>query len=738
MALTEKPTPETAPAEPDAPDAPDATESGGEAAGTGPTTATRRVKYGLSTAVFVLSLLVILVVLNWLLAESAARFDLTASRAWSLSPQTERLLDGLEEPVEITLLFDENLPEVRALRRQVDDVLLEFEKAGDAVVLRRVDPTDPRGADELEATMSRLTEIHAEEIEAYEAAVEEASTLLTELRTFAEEERDRFGSAATDLDPRHGLAQTFGQIYQVLTTIPAEAEIMIEEIAAATSTESGRPLPDWEGAASVARATLAQRSRTFVQVAQIFRDAVDQPGLPETLVDGLPATAERFQAMGDRLGDVADRLADLPELGISPIAQQLARRNCILVMAGTKATVLRFEELFPPPSAAEVASEQRIDRRFSGEEVIAKGIRRVTIEDRPTVVFCHADPRRASVLEGREPPNVGAVASRLEDLGFEVTEWNALGEGRPDVPERPDTVWVMVPPLPTGFSPEANQGSARLAAFAEQIVAEGRNVLVSIFPDPMVGFGQTDVWAEAVDPLGIDLDAGAVVSERFRGTGAAPDRKANQFVVNAFEPGHPVAEAVDGLDTFLAYPIPLAFADESADADATEDGDGVEDAGGGAGSELVHEVILRVPDDPERWLDEQWADATAVEVPAEAGTGPGWPVVVTVERGLERGTQRAVVVGSGLWFWSNIVNDILFIPPNQFPRNPGNVELLTNSVCWLANRTDWIARSALTRSVPRIESLSTGRRVAYRWLFLGALPVLTLGAGVGVWAVRRR
>lgn len=686
----------------------------------------RRVKYGLSVSVFILSLLVILIVLNWLSAEAPVRWDLTASRAYSLSPQTNALLERLDEDLEIVLLFEEEIDTVRALRSQVDDVLDEFGKRSSRLNVTQIDPTNPRSIAQLEKLLDRLKATFASDITDYEAVINDGRAAIGDLKTFAETELTWLMDVGTDLDASDPNLRSFAQVRGILAAIPQEVDILSEQVEKDLETGAARPLEDWEGATSTLRAITTQRSRSMASIAEFYQTASQGDTLPPRMADGLPASAARFATMADRLAEIDERIENLSELRITPIARQLATRNCILLMAADDATVLRFEELFPMPSMYEVESKQRLDLRFSGEQVIAKGIRRLVVKDMPTVVFCHVEPR-ASMMNRRETPNIARVADLLRDLGFEVTEWNALGGGRPDVPTgRGNVVWVMVPQAPSGFGPQANEANVQLAQFAGGLIEEGENVLVSMFPNPLVGFGQADEWSLALQPLGLDVNSSEVVMRVIPQPGRPRDERTALFTVDEYRTEHLLGKTLDTIHTSIAYPIPLRT--------PAPDGDGDPDAA--SASNVIVTPLMEITPDEQTWVSTNWANPSGDNPPETPDADP-YVVAVAVERGLSGGTQRAIVVGSGSWLWTRVVEMETFYGSSWLPLSPGNSELFANAVCWLAERDDLVAASALTQSVALVEGLEASSQTLWRLLLIGGLPILTLVAGIGLYMMRR-
>src|SRR3990172_7545665 len=68
----------------------------------------RQTKYGLNTALYVLVALAIAVVINLIANHFVKQVDLTANQRYSLSPQSVKILDELQQDVEL-LYFDRQM-----------------------------------------------------------------------------------------------------------------------------------------------------------------------------------------------------------------------------------------------------------------------------------------------------------------------------------------------------------------------------------------------------------------------------------------------------------------------------------------------------------------------------------------------------------------------------------------------------------------------------------------------------
>ena len=99
----------------------------------------RRGRYGTNVAIMTIAFFVILLVLNFLIYQSPTRIDTTATRIFTLSPQTLRILDEMSSPVIANAFFVEKQtsdPE----KQQAEDLLNEFRRRSDNFSYRFIDP----------------------------------------------------------------------------------------------------------------------------------------------------------------------------------------------------------------------------------------------------------------------------------------------------------------------------------------------------------------------------------------------------------------------------------------------------------------------------------------------------------------------------------------------------------------------------------------------------------------------
>lgn len=743
--------------------------------------AARRLKYGLNVAVLLLSLALVLGLVSWLTATANVRWDLTATRSWSLSPQTLRLLDRLDEAgeqVDIVLLFDSQTPGVADLERQVQDVLQEYVAESDRLNVIRIDPTDP--ADEagpLALVLTRLRATFADELTAYETALADAAGAIDALTEFARSEAQGLAAVTDRTSAQTEAGLVLRRLRDLLAGMPFDLQQMTEQTSGILNPQEGPTvLPQWTLAAAQYRAALRQPADTLRQAADLFRqyaqaDAVareraraaraaagggddggggaagganpsaDPALLDAAVLEWLDAAGPRYGAMADRLDTAAEGIANLPRLRLEAIVREIRESRSVLLLSDRNAVMLSFTRLFPEPTAAEIASGQRIDRRFAGEQILASGMYELIQAERQVVVFVHAERGPGGIMRGQQgAPDALVAAGLLRDLGFETLTWNLTEEA-----ERPEVntaggpaVWVLVPP-PAAVGRgggEAMQAGLQMLAAAEDLLAAGERVMFNLHPSTLPSLGQDDPWMSVLARVGIRPSTGTVIYQQIAGTGGRRE-SVPVLTLREFNTDHPIGRAVNGLETYIEAPVPLE-ATAAAAASSTPSGG----AGGGPVVNRPPLVVLAAENSATVWAEAEWFAPRQHAPPADAGQGARsgpLPLVMTVERQRpgEDEPQRLMAVGSGNWFYSEILGARQQINQNLFIQFPGNAELFTNGCLWLAGRDDAIAAGSFARSAPRIEGLGEGEALAWRWGLIAIVPALSLVAGACVWMMRR-
>ena len=100
----------------------------------------RQGRYGTNAAVMTVAFFAIAILVNFLLFRSPTRFDVTATRVFSLAPQTAQILDNLDTTVRANAFFVPGDIRRAAARRQAEDLLNEFQRKSPDFIYRFVDP----------------------------------------------------------------------------------------------------------------------------------------------------------------------------------------------------------------------------------------------------------------------------------------------------------------------------------------------------------------------------------------------------------------------------------------------------------------------------------------------------------------------------------------------------------------------------------------------------------------------
>ena len=100
----------------------------------------RAGRYAANTLIMVAALTAILVLLGFISYENSYRLDVTATRQFTLAPQTELVLEGVAEPVQATIYSSPTDARHELIRRQAEDFFFEFNRRNSRFSYDFVDP----------------------------------------------------------------------------------------------------------------------------------------------------------------------------------------------------------------------------------------------------------------------------------------------------------------------------------------------------------------------------------------------------------------------------------------------------------------------------------------------------------------------------------------------------------------------------------------------------------------------
>ena len=100
----------------------------------------RQGRYGANVVVITVAFFAIVVLVNFLFYRNTTRFDLTATRVFTLSPQTVQVLDSLDKPVRANAFFVPTDVRQGFVKQLAEDLMNEFERRAGKFTYRFIDP----------------------------------------------------------------------------------------------------------------------------------------------------------------------------------------------------------------------------------------------------------------------------------------------------------------------------------------------------------------------------------------------------------------------------------------------------------------------------------------------------------------------------------------------------------------------------------------------------------------------
>ena len=107
----------------------------------------------LFSAIGVIAMFIVLVAINFIAAHFKQRIDLTAEKAYTLSPGTKAILSRLDTPVQIRFYVSQRATEMpvalKTYAQRVDDLLGEYKQASKGMVeIQKLDPEPDSDAED--------------------------------------------------------------------------------------------------------------------------------------------------------------------------------------------------------------------------------------------------------------------------------------------------------------------------------------------------------------------------------------------------------------------------------------------------------------------------------------------------------------------------------------------------------------------------------------------------------------
>lgn len=496
---------------------------------------------------------------------------------------------------------------------------------------------------------------------------------------------------------------------------------------------------------------------------QLLVDLADRLAVVDDASNAMLELARRNQFFGDlsaKIDDMKKQFAELPELKLGSVADELREDNVVIIQAGDRIRVISFAEMFVPIESIAGPGEE-LGRTFNGDSALASSILALT-QDKPfaTVVMTAFEPPPPQQRQQFMPPpmqsaipleSLSVLRKRLEDANFKVVDWNmAVTPDAPPADEGAERIFVLLPPPPPsppnpfgGQTPQ-NQvfGEAQRQKIRDLLDENARMVFLAVWEvRPGSGFmgGQPYTPPYGYGPL-LEKDWGILVENGTRVVWVEPDRKdpgtfsLNQrnffyLPVTGFT-RHPVGEPLLGARFLAADACTIALAETPPEG-------------------VKLEPIVTVP------RREQYiaADLTSLidivnqinqpnvdgRLRGEFPHGPFDLCVAADRTDGDKEKGRIIVSGFGgslrdAYVMSKVpVGDAVL----RFdPAPTENIDLMNNALYWLSGHSSLIASGP--SPLPRIRPIPENELTAVRVVVWAVLPLVVFMPGIVLWFIRRR
>lgn len=658
------------------------------------------------------------------------RVDATRTRAFALSPSTRELLASIDGEWRVTVVLPAAAAD-NATRRQIDEVLRRLQEANPRVIAARIDPTDPAQLAAWEALVASLQAGTDEStLRAFHVALDDGALAFDELVALAREQ-----SLALAALPPGGDASMDAQVASLrsgFAQLVERSDGFKDALKRLRSTSSEQPVADDEAARSALMANHRHWAEQLDATASTFSRWAAQGGPGEALRRHAGRTRSAVESMAQRLAISQDRLARLPRLEIAEIGRQLGSGEVVVVQGPPGVSVVPSWQLLASGRGDD--SSLGVERRFRGEQSIAAAMRSL-LRPPPLVIFMHGEER--SLVRSTEDRNdlVGAV-DVLRQARCDVREWLPSEPSPPAAASGQPTVWIVVPPQ-TRRGVEIAPGERILLERSRRLFEEGGAMLVTVGRSVRPLFRQDDPWSDLLAPSGMRVETSRVVFE-FDRVGPSRGVTRSWQRVEPRPTDHPISAAIAGEGTLFTHPTPVIVAAHDGPARPA--------------------IIAEIAPAPTRWTEVDWRSERMHRTapPVDRLLDAPVAVVAAIERRLpdladgpsreisgsaadgRRPLQRLVLVGSGGWLLSSVLDEREIVGERDLAANPGNRELLLASVDWLAGRDDEIGQSPAAASTARLAIDGGATRALWGGVAIVGLPLAALCIGTMVMVSRRR
>jgi hypothetical protein len=700
--------------------------------------------YGLNVTLLVIIGLVIIGLLLYMTNTFRRPFDLTSGGIYSLSDSTKKLigeLDQKKQKYELVTLFNgrpspgETPTQAMENSRRVRDLLDEYARRSKSITVENMSDVP---LDELQL---KIAQRYQPEIKPYAEAVKEFEKVGKDITTFMKSEAGNFSAMAQQqgVDPK--TAAVANQFYAMMQTDIPEA---IQDTQKALNRITDAQVPDYSKAVTAIKQGLSDPTGQVDLVSMLT--ALTDPakpkefGMEKYFTDAQP----RYKALLDEVKSYSDRLDKLQPLKLTEVMGSVGNDSIVVLGPETVKVISRYDIIKDNPTEDPTPGVDTSS--FEGEQAISSALLSMVQPDKLKVVFVTPTPNQITTRGSDD--SWTAVADRLKELNFDVLEWSPPGpQMSPDQPPPQATppatgkgvVWIVFPPdaptaqqMMSGMPPP--DPKPIIEALKTHLAGGGRALLLaSSGGGSPFGGGESYAFDEIAKSFGIVVQPKYTVVRHYD---LNDQEMAYPRIVLTRYPDTEITRPMQSLQTiFMGVPSRggmggIMGGPTIVGLDTTLP-QGVE-----------AKVLVNTPNDADHWGE----TAYARDAKFDKGTdyAPPCPMAASSvkNRGDKDKEQRLVVIGSTFIGIDAQTRDMgLAQQGNRIVRyltNPGNTELVANSVLWLGGYENMIAVSSKTSAAQRIQDISPGALTAVRTMVFFLVPFGALVLGGVVWLFRRR
>jgi hypothetical protein len=692
----------------------------------------RHWMYGLNVAVLAVVAIVIIAFAMVLTSPIKKKWDLTSNGLYSLSPYTQQLLKQIDTKGDKYELI--NLFQTGESNQQVQDVLDEYARGSTNITVA----DDSQSARDV--IFKKISDRYASEITPYQDLVGQYDKVSSDLEKFCKLEAANVGGAAQQAG-----SATTSQQDAALQSLFASAPEALASTKRVVNRSTNATTADWGAAATAIKTTLGDveaKLALLTNPAQI-KDLFSAP-----VVKYLTDNAARYKAIHEEVKTYDDKLEKLAPLKVQDVLTSV-QPDSIVVLGPTSATVISETSVYKTAAGADPNAQGTTS--FEGEQAVSSALLGMVQPIKMKVVFVTSSPTHPTTSTGED--GWSDMTDRLKAANFDVLEWAppAPPSGPDQPPQDPNppaegkgVVWIVFPPDPVnpqmammGMPPPSPQP---VIDAVKRHMAEGGQVL--FFADAGAGgaaaiFGGGDdkyAYDELLQPFGIDVESKYTIVHNYPAQGG--DRRMYPRIVVTRFSDQAITKPLQGLPTvfmgvssrnapgFIGAPTIVTVAKTLP-------------AGVNA------EVLVNSPDDADTWGSANFTPTA--EFAKGTDLAPPCPMAVASEKvGTDKDAAQRVVVLSSRMLGCNYMLESIDQTQDDNGHiglvlaNPGNGELVSNSVLWLAGYKNMIAVGSKASAAVRIRSISPGMLTTLRFMLYAGIPFAALILGGVVWLFRRR